>query len=112
MKLSLKSQSTQWLLAAGLMLGIATADAASGFTVTHEQERQVTAGMTAGEVRQVVGSPARIAQYGNEPGPTWIYRVPGAGVSPYDVVFDIDFAADGTVASVSEVQQSLDSAGD
>jgi hypothetical protein len=104
MKLTLKSQSAQWLLTAGLVLGVASANAASGFTVTHEQEMRVTAGMTAGEVRQVIGSPLAIQKYGNEPGPTWSYRVAGAGVDPYDIVFDIDFGADGRVASVSEVE--------
>ena len=57
-------------------------------------------GMTADEVRHLVGSPAGIAKYGNEPGQTWSYRVPVAGVSPNEVVFDIDFDANGRVASV------------
>ena len=106
MKLTLKSHTAQCLIAAGVVLGVASAHAASGFTVTHEQELQVTAGMTAGEVRQVIGSPLGIQKYGNEPGPTWSYRVAGAGGSSYDVIFDVDFGADGRVASVSEVEIS------
>jgi len=101
MKLTLKSHIAQGLLAAGLVLGVASANAAGGM-VKQEQESLVTAGMSAGQVQQTVGSPDHIAQYGNESGRTWIYRVPGAGVSPYDVTFDINFGADGRVTAVRE----------
>jgi outer membrane protein assembly factor BamE (lipoprotein component of BamABCDE complex) len=106
MKLALKSHSAHWLLGVGVALGVASANPASGFTLTHEQESEVTTGMTAGEVRQVIGSPLSIQMYGNEPGPTWTYSVLGQGVSPYNVEFDIHFGTDGRVASVNEVQSS------
>ena len=105
MKITIKSQSPQWLLAAGLVLGVASVNAANGFTVTRAQEQQVTAGMTADEVRQVIGSPVRVEKYGNEPGPTWIYNVAGASpLGPNPTAFYVDFAADGKVASVSELE--------
>jgi hypothetical protein len=50
MKLALKSHSAHWLLGVGVALGVASANAASGFTLTHGQESEVTTGMTAGEV--------------------------------------------------------------
>jgi outer membrane protein assembly factor BamE (lipoprotein component of BamABCDE complex) len=99
MRLKLKPLTTQWLLAASFALGMASASASSGYTVRHEQELQITPGMSADEVRQALGRPARNVQYRNEPGPTWTYRVAS---SYWRAVFDIEFGADGKVASVGE----------
>jgi len=99
MQLKLKPQTAQWLLAAGLALGIASVNAAPGYTVTHEQELQITPGMSADEVRQALGRPAQNVRYRNEPGPTWTYH---AASSFWHAVFDVNFGADGKVASVGE----------
>jgi hypothetical protein len=86
------------LLGAGLLLGVAAAQAASGYTVTTAQESLVRPGMTAAEVREALGHPAQDIHYRNEPGPTFTYRVVGDN----DSLFDVDFGADGRVASTSE----------
>ena len=86
------------LLGAALLLGAAAAQAASGYTVTPAQESLVRPGMTAAEVRYVLGHPAQDVHYRNEPGPTFTYRVVGDNES----LFDVDFGADGRVASTSE----------
>jgi outer membrane protein assembly factor BamE (lipoprotein component of BamABCDE complex) len=86
------------LLAAGLFVGVAAAQASSGFTITPNQEIRVTPGMTAAEVQQALGRPAQNIQYGNELGRTFTYQVIGSE----QTLFDVDFGADGTVASVGE----------
>jgi len=86
------------LLAVGLFFGVAAAQAADGFTVNHSQEALVAPGMSIAEVRQALGSPAQNLKYHNESGPTFTYRVAGSD----DTVFDVDFGADGKVASVGE----------
>jgi outer membrane protein assembly factor BamE (lipoprotein component of BamABCDE complex) len=98
MTLKLIAHTPRALLAAGLFLGVAAAQAASGYTVTPKQEALVAPGMSTDEVRQALGTPERDATYGNEPGPTWTYEVVGAS----GVVFDVDFGSDGKVTSVSE----------
>jgi hypothetical protein len=90
-----------WLLATGLAFGAAAAQAASGVWITEAQETKVAVGMTAAEVQQNLGRPARIEQYPYAPGPTWTYEVSGAPFGWTD--FDIDFGSDGKVASVGEI---------
>ncbi len=97
--MQLKPHTKQWLLAAGLALGIASANAAPGYTVTHDQEARITPGMSADEVRQALGRPAQNSRYGNDAGPTWTYRVTS---NYWHAVFDVDFGADGKVMSVEE----------
>ena len=98
MTLARKPFTPRVLLATGLLLGVAAAHAASGFTVTHGQESLVTPGMTEAEVQQALGHPTQDIHYRNEPGPTFTYHVDA--VEP--TLFDVDFSADGKVLSTSE----------
>src|SRR5690348_18053311 len=85
-------------LGAGLMLSTVAAHAAKGYEVTPAQEQLVHAGMTKQDVQQTLGHAERVMHYRSEPGATWTYEVargPGADVT----LFDVDFKADGTVAS-------------
>jgi hypothetical protein len=100
MKFNLQPQTRRWLLAAGLVSGVAAAQAAGGFSVTPDQESSVKVGMTTTEVQQALGRPARNVKYRNEPGPTWAYNVVG-NTAPI-TVFEVDFSSDGKVASVDE----------
>jgi SmpA / OmlA family len=86
------------LLAAGLLLGVAAAQAAGGYIVDKDQEALITIGMDKAEVLQALGRPEADAQFRNEPGPTLTYRVSGARQTH----FDVDFGADGKVVSTSE----------
>lgn len=93
-------QVARALLAAALLGGVAAAQAAAGYTVESSQESLVTPGMSASEVEAVLGHPAKNVQYGNEPGPTFSYRLAG----DQQTLFDVDFDADGKVLAVSERQ--------
>jgi outer membrane protein assembly factor BamE (lipoprotein component of BamABCDE complex) len=97
--------ASRWLLAAGLALGVAAAQAARGYDVRHEQESQVQVGMSQAEVQQALGRPAHVERYRNEPGPTWTYDVIGSQSPPE--LFEVDFGADGKVASVDERVEML-----
>lgn len=88
------------LLAAGLVFSAAAAMAADGYTVDQKQEARIKVGMSQDEVRLIVGQPVRVDKFGNEPGPTWTYDVVG-GLG-HVAMFDIDFGADGRVASAQE----------
>jgi SmpA / OmlA family len=90
----------QLLLAAALLLGAVTAQAASGFSISPSDEQRVSVGMSQAEVMQALGRPSLNQHFMNEPGLTWTYEVP-AGLQ-HHTVFDIDFSADGKVASVGE----------
>ena len=92
------SRTPRTLLVAGLFLGAVAAQAAAGYTISQAQEGLVKPGMTTAEVQAALGHPSLNIHYHNEPGPTFTYDL--AGVQ--DTVFDVDFAADGTVASTSE----------
>jgi hypothetical protein len=100
MRYRLNPSISRCLLAAGLVFSAAAAMAAGGYTVNQKQETLIQAGMSQDEVRQIVGRPARVEKFGNEPGPTWTYGV--AGGLGYVSMFDIDFGADGRVASAQE----------
>jgi hypothetical protein len=88
------------LLTAGLAFCAAAAEAANGFSITQNDEARAAVGMSEAEVRQNLGPPARTRQYRDGPGPTWTYEVQAAPFGRTD--FDIDFGADGKVASVGE----------
>jgi outer membrane protein assembly factor BamE (lipoprotein component of BamABCDE complex) len=94
----LNRHCARWLLAVGLAAGVATANAASGFNVTKDQEALIAPGMSTVEVQSALGRPAHNVRYANEPGRTWTYRTIGST----ETVFDVDFGADGRVAAVSE----------
>lgn len=96
----LNTSISRCLLAAGLVFSAAAAMAADGYTVNQKQEHQIKAGMSQDEVRQIAGQPVRVERFGNEPGPTWTYDVSG-GLG-YVAMFDVDFDADGRVASAQE----------
>jgi outer membrane protein assembly factor BamE (lipoprotein component of BamABCDE complex) len=97
-------QSVRWLVAAALAAGTTAAHAATGFAVTPTQETLITRGMTTDQVMASLGRPAHVVRYRTEPGPTWTYNVVGAlGVSGGEAkVFDVDFGADGRVATSEE----------
>jgi hypothetical protein len=89
----------RWLAAAALAIGATGAYASSGFTVSAKEEMLVKAGMSQQDIRQALGQPAIVHTYSRAPGPTWTYNL-----TPdwHHAVVDIDFGADGKVASVSE----------
>jgi outer membrane protein assembly factor BamE (lipoprotein component of BamABCDE complex) len=91
-------------LAAALLLAAAVAQAATGFTVTAAQEKQIKPGMSRDAVRAALGRPAHNVKYRAEPGRTWTYGVKGKT----DMVFDIDFDASGQVLSTSERSELID----
>ena len=62
-------------LLAALVLSSAPAQAANGFTISTSRENAVALGMSASEIQQLLGRPARAVRYRNSPGPTWTYRV-------------------------------------
>lgn len=86
-----------------LVLGTAAVHAAGGFTVTTRQEALVAPGMSAAEVQQVLGRPASDVQYRNAPGRTYSYRV----LANDPTLFEVNFGADGKVASVNERIEAL-----
>lgn len=105
MNFSLKTQTARSLFAVGALLTVAAAHAAGGFVVSPNQEAMVKVGMSTTEVQQALGRPAHNVKFGNEPGPTWSYQVSGAplvGISEDVALFDVDFGADGKVASIGE----------
>ncbi len=93
-------RSAQWLLAAGLLAGMAAAHAATGFDVGLGQEALVHPGMTMAQVQTELGTPDQKIQYPTEMGPTWIYRVGGS--STEGAAYNVDFGSNGKVASASQ----------
>jgi len=55
--------------------------------------------MSTAEVQAALGHPEQNIHYRNEPGPTFTYQVSGTQGT---TVFDVDFDANGRVASASE----------
>ena len=100
MRSAINLRAARWLLAAGLALGGATAQAANGVWMTQSEESAVRVGMSTTEVEGVLGRPARIISYRDAPGPTWTYHVAGAPFGMTD--FDISYGADGKVSYASE----------
>ncbi len=86
------------MLTAALVAGAAAAQAASGYTISKDQEALVGPGMSAAQVQQTLGHPGRSVQFGNEPGPTFTYHV----VDNERTIFEVDFGADGKVVSTDE----------
>jgi len=88
-------------LVAGLVTFSVDALAQNGFTISTSRENVVAIGMSASEVQQLLGRPARAARYGNTPGPVWTYRV----VDPLfgRTEFNVEFGADGRVMGKGEV---------
>ena len=95
----LNLRCTGWLLA-GLALSSAEALGQGGVTVSTSQESAVAIGMSASEVRQLLGRPARADRYRNAPGPTWTYNVVGAVFGKTEFV--IDFGPDERVIAKGE----------
>ena len=88
------------LLLAGLVLSSAEA-AGKGYTVATSEENAIAVGMSASEVQQLLGRPARAVRYRNAPGPTWSYTVVGALFGKTE--FIIEFGPDERVISKSEM---------
>jgi len=101
---SLRSNVSRAFLLAGLLAAAAAAQAATGFTVTHGQEAQVSPGMDRSAVQQYLGHPAQSHRFGGESGVTWTYNVSGTDLAVYDVQFD----ANDKVVSVGEREVSVD----
>jgi len=88
------------LFVGALSVASVLAQAATGVNITQSEESRIAVGMDATEVERSLGRPERIFRYPGQPGPTWTYNVVGA---PFGITkFDIDFGADGKVASASE----------
>lgn len=96
--IDIKPPSRLLLLTAALAFCPLGAQAAQGFRVDQAQEAQITHGMNVEQVRQLLGHPTQQIKYRNQPGPTFTYRVIGT----VDTVFDVDFDANGQVASTTE----------
>jgi outer membrane protein assembly factor BamE (lipoprotein component of BamABCDE complex) len=98
--MKLNNATTRWLLAAALVLGAASANAA--FSVTQSQESQVTVGMNQSQVRSAIGIPFRVSGYSNGAGvSTWTYYM---GMDrTHDITFQVDFNASGNVTEAYEV---------
>ena len=113
MKLNIHNIATRALLAAGLAVGIASAYA-DGYEVNRAQEPRIHAGMTAHEVRAVLGAPQAVEAYGNQPGPVWTYNVAHADASVADThtVFEINFSAKGRVIDANEFTTMTESQSD
>ena len=87
------------LLAIGLALGAVAVQAASGVSITRTQGAAIRLGMSATEVRQMLGRPADVFNFRSAPGASWTYRLVGA----YGTIdFDVDFDAAGRVISARE----------
>ncbi len=99
MKPEFNSRLTGWLLT-GIVLISATAQAQSGFTIATSRENVITIGMSASEVRQLLGRPARAVKYLGTPGPVWTYTV----VDPLfgKTEFNVEFGADEKVLTKGE----------
>ena len=92
--------STGCLLAA-FLLGSAVAQADNGFTISTSRENAIALGMSASEVQQLLGRPARAVRYRNSPGPTWTYRVTDPLFGKTE--FIIDFGPDDRVIARGEM---------
>jgi outer membrane protein assembly factor BamE (lipoprotein component of BamABCDE complex) len=79
----------------------ALVQAASGFIVTTAQQNAVQVGMSRAEVRALLGRPAHNVKYRDEPGRTWTYGINAHANAGAEMVFDVDFSADGRVLSKS-----------
>lgn len=97
MKLINRKSGLRTALLAVALCGAAAVQAASGFIVTAKQQASVKVGMNRDEVRGLLGRPAHNVKYRNEPGRTWTY----GDTQTVDMVFDVDFSADGRVLSTS-----------
>ena len=98
------SRGTRWCLVASLLAGVAAAHAADGVRVEPQQERLVRLRMSPDQVEQVIGQPFVIARHGFASGRTWSYEV-DRGPMASVVWFDVNFDANGAVASVDERAQ-------
>lgn len=89
------------LLASTLVLTVVGAQAAKGYSVWPSDEQKVKPGMTMDEVKQVLGQPSTNVKFRNESGPTWTYSVIN-GTDEQRAIFEVDFSADGKVASMDQ----------
>jgi hypothetical protein len=96
-------------LLAALVLSSSVAQADNGFTISTSRENAVALGMSASEVRQLLGKPARAVQYRNTPGPIWTYNV----VDPLfgKTEFNVEFGADERVIARGEMVIGSDKPG-
>lgn len=102
-RLTLRATALCWLAAPVLLATGAAHAALHGVGITSAQQKLVTTGMSADEVRQALGRPAQVLQFRNEAGPTWTYDVHTAPTGGPDlVVFDVGFDAGGRVVSARE----------
>ena len=90
----------RWLFVGTLSIASVLAQPATGVNITQSEESKIAVGMDTTEVERLLGRPERIFRYPRQPGPTWTYNVLGA---PFGITkFDVNFGADGKVASASE----------
>ena len=96
------NHSMKMLLASTALMGTVFSYSATGFSVTSSQEASIKVGMTAEQVRAVLGRPAHSLKFRNEPGRTWIYDVIEMDIKNTHTVFYVDFGGDKKVLSTSE----------
>ena len=95
MKHTSPTHTPRMLLAAGLMLGMAAAQAS---TITHDMEASITPGMSRAEVQRALGQPVQSVRYDSQTGPTLTYSLAGLETKAVDITFN----ADDKVSAVSE----------
>ena len=103
----LKPQTIYRSIILGLLCATASvAMAAKGYVVDPRDERMVQPGMTKAEVQNAIGKPPREMTYAIAQGSTWVYSVRGRPyidfISPENIVYEVDFGADGRVIRAGE----------
>lgn len=89
------------LFALGLVSVGSLAQAKDGnepYQLTEQDKLQINRGMSVQEVEHLIGRPMHKQSFANNPGGiTWVYGTSRQEVRPGDMVFDVDFGANGTV---------------
>ena len=105
--MSFKTSTICQSVIVGLLCATAgAAMAAKGYVVDPRDERMVQPGMTKAEVQNAIGKPPREMTYAVAQGSTWVYSVRGRPhidfISPENIVYEVDFGADGRVIRAGE----------
>lgn len=96
----------QFLMVGFFCVSATAAMATKGYVVDSRDERMIQIGMTKAEVQNAIGKPPHEATYAVAQGSTWTYSVRGKPhidfISPENVVYEVDFGADGRVIRYGE----------
>ena len=75
-----------------------------GYNIQPQDKQRIQLGMSSAQVLQLLGPPRLNRRFNNLPGPSWTWRIH----SSENLVFDVDFDADGKViAMVERVEDNL-----